>query len=130
MIRHLFVYGSLRAEAVPRALEPLMSTLTSIGSATTAGTLYDLGRYPGAMFGGGATIVGEVFELPADDAELLEKLDEYESFVPADPQGSLYLRVCVDVALADGRSLECWGYIYNRDVTGHKLIAGGDYLRR
>lgn len=82
-IRHLFVYGSLRSTAAPRAQKSLLGAL-----------------------------------------------DEYEGFLPDDPQGSLYLRVSVPVALAEGRSLECWAYAYNRDVTGLEPIGSGDYLKR
>ena len=129
-IRYLFVYGSLRSTAAPQAQKPLMSTLKLVGPATTTGKLYDLGRYPGAVFGGPATIVGEVFELPAEHTSVLATLDEYEGFLPNDPEGSLYLRVSVPVALTEGRSLECWSYAYNRDVTGRKPIESGDYVRR
>lgn len=91
--------------------------------------LYDLGEYPAAVFGGNTQIVGEVLELP-DDAGTLAALDEYEGFDPDDPQGSLYLRVRRLVRLSGGRSLSCWSYAYNGDVTGHAAIPGGDYLRR
>jgi gamma-glutamylcyclotransferase (GGCT)/AIG2-like uncharacterized protein YtfP len=86
-----------------------------------------LGRYPGAVFGGTEEIVGEVIELPEDE-RLLASLDEYEGFDPNDPEGSLYLRVRQQVRLVDGRSLDCWAYAYNRDLTGCESIPGGDYL--
>jgi gamma-glutamylcyclotransferase (GGCT)/AIG2-like uncharacterized protein YtfP len=130
---YLFVYGTLRSSAAPPALQfqlqNLLAPLARLGRATTAGVLYDLGEYPGAVFGGAAKIVGEVIQLPSDDS-VLAALDEYEGFDPHDPQGSLYLRVRREVTLADGRSLDCWAYAYNRDVTGHATIPGGDYLAR
>jgi gamma-glutamylcyclotransferase (GGCT)/AIG2-like uncharacterized protein YtfP len=126
---YLFVYGTLRSSVVPAPLQSLLGPLTRLGRATTSGVLYDLGRYPAAVFGGELEIVGEVLELPAD-AGILAALDEYEGFEPDDPQGSLYLRVRRQVTLSDGQSLDCWAYAFNGDVTGHAAIPGGDYLRR
>jgi gamma-glutamylcyclotransferase (GGCT)/AIG2-like uncharacterized protein YtfP len=126
---YLFVYGTLRSSAAPPTLRDLLAPLARIGRATTAGVLYDLGDYPGAVFGGAAEIVGEVIELPGDGS-VLPALDEYEGFDPDDREGSLYLRVRRQVTLVDGRSLDCWAYAYNRDLTGRPTIAGGDYLAR
>jgi len=124
---YLFVYGTLRSSAAPPALESLLAPLVRLGRATTAGVLYDLGEYPGAIFGGSEEIVGEVLQLPGDDS-VLAALDKYEGFDPNDLEGSLYLRVRRQVMLADGRPLVCWSYAYNRDVTGRETIPGGDYL--
>src|SRR5690349_21200895 len=121
---HLFVYGTLRSSQAPPKLRELLAPLVRLGRATTSGVLYDLGPYPGAIFGGDAQIVGEALELP-DDSRLLAALDEYEGFVPSDPKGSLYLRVRQTVTLADGRPLECWAYAYNGDLTGRPMIPGG-----
>lgn len=126
---HLFVYGTLRSSQAPPKLHELLAPLARLGTATTPGVLYDLGPYPGAVFGGDAQIVGEVLELP-DDSELLAILDDYEGFDANDLQGSLYLRVRRTVILADGRPLECWAYSYNGDLTGRPMIPGGDYTRR
>ncbi|HWB12827.1 MAG TPA: gamma-glutamylcyclotransferase family protein [Pirellulales bacterium] len=126
---YLFVYGTLRPPATPPELQALLAPLGGLGRATTAGVLYDLGKYPGAVFSGSGKIVGEVLELP-DSERLLAALDEYEGFDPDDLQGSLYLRVRRSVTLADGRSLDCWAYAYNRDVTGCATIPGGDYTAR
>lgn len=126
---HLFVYGTLRSSQAPPKLRELLSPLERQGRATTPGVLYDLGPYPGAVFGGDSEIVGEVLELP-DDSRVLAALDEYEGFDSGDRKGSLYLRVRQVVILADGRPLECWAYAYNGDLTAHAVIPSGDYLRR
>lgn len=126
---HLFVYGSLRSSQAPPKLRELLAPLVRLGRATTPGVLYDLGPYPGAVFGGNSEIIGEVLELP-DESRLLAALDEYEGFDADDPQGSLYLRVRRTVILADGRPLECWAYSYNGDFTGRPMISSGDYIRR
>ena len=127
MAEYLFVYGTLRSATAPPDLQNLLAPLPRLG--TTAGVLYDLGKYPGAVFGGTAEIVGEVIELPRDE-RLLAILDDYEGFDPDDPQGSLYLRVRQRVRVADARSLDCWAYAYNHDVRGRATIPGGDYLAR
>ncbi len=129
MTDYLFVYGTLRSSAGPPALRGLLAPLARLGQATTAGVLYDLGEYPGAVFCGTAEIVGEVLQLPVGDS-MLAALDEYEGFDPNNPEGSLYLRVRRPVRLSDGRPLDCWAYAYNREVTGRETIPGGDYLAR
>ena len=125
---YLFVYGTLRTSRVPVGLRGIIGSLVRLGRATTAGTLYDLGPYPAAVFEGDRQIVGEVLELP-DDPRVLAALDDYEGFRSDDVQVSLYLRVRRPATLADGRRLECWAYAYNGDVTGFPQIASGDYLR-
>jgi gamma-glutamylcyclotransferase (GGCT)/AIG2-like uncharacterized protein YtfP len=127
LAEYLFVYGTLRSSTAPPELQNLLAPLPRIGRATTAGVLYDLGKYPGAVFGGAAEIVGEVIELPQDE-RLLAALDDYEGFDPHDREGSLYLRAQQQVRLVDGRPLDCWAYAYNRDLTGRASIPGGDYL--
>ena len=121
MPQYLFAYGTLQPGWAPAAVRPDVDRLTLIGPATTAGTLYDLGDYPGAVFGTGGTIHGRVYELPDDPAVLL-RFDRYEG-VP-----DLYIRLDVRVKLADGRVLTCWAYHYNQDLTGHRPIPSGVYV--
>ena len=94
--------------------------MSIIGPGTTPGTLFDLGTYPGAVFGPTGTVHGTVFELPLDDA-VLAAFDAYEG-VP-----DLYVRLIVPVALTVGRELPCWAYQYNGDPAGRQLIPSGLY---
>lgn len=49
MPHHLFVYGTLRADAGGPAHARLMRGVRRVGRATIAGVLYDAGRYPAAV---------------------------------------------------------------------------------
>jgi gamma-glutamylcyclotransferase (GGCT)/AIG2-like uncharacterized protein YtfP len=109
---YLFAYGTL---------QPGLARLTLLGPGTASGTLYDLGDYPGAMFGTDGTVHGRVYELPADPA-VLARFDRYEG-VP-----DLYVRRAVPVILNGGRGLTCWAYHYNQDLTGHRRIPSGVYV--
>jgi gamma-glutamylcyclotransferase (GGCT)/AIG2-like uncharacterized protein YtfP len=126
---YLFVYGTLQPELAPPPLRSRLARLRRIGAGSVPGRLYDLGRYPGAVFDAAVnqSVSGEVFEL--SDASLLRKLDAYEGFDAADPGGSLYVREQRAVLLADGRRLTCWVYAYNRDPSDRPLIPHGDYRR-
>jgi gamma-glutamylcyclotransferase (GGCT)/AIG2-like uncharacterized protein YtfP len=91
--------------------------------------LYDLGPYPGLVPdpAAGDQVTGQVFRLP-EHGDVLTALDAYEGFDPADPAGSLYLRLPCDVTLADGATVSCWVYVYNRDPGAAALVPDGDYL--
>jgi gamma-glutamylcyclotransferase (GGCT)/AIG2-like uncharacterized protein YtfP len=83
-----------------------------------------LGEYPGAVFGGSGVVHGTVYGVPAAmETTVLAAFDAYEG-VP-----DLYVRLAVPVVLADGRTLTCWAYQYNRDLAGRAPIASGRYVR-
>ncbi|MBK8804980.1 MAG: gamma-glutamylcyclotransferase [Fibrobacteres bacterium] len=92
----LFVYGTLRS-GQPNA--PRLGGATFLGMGTTSGKLIHLGDYP-ALVPGDGTVIGELYELPL---AALTRIDELEGFDPADPEGSLFLRVERPVQL-DGHS--------------------------
>lgn len=121
---HLFLYGTLMTgEPGYRELE-LQGRLTLIARDRIAGTLYDLGDYPGAVPGGTGMIMGELF-LPRDDG-VLAMLDKYEVYDPASPAESEYMRVRVKTL---DRAVNAWTYAYNQDVNGAPVIASGCWLR-
>jgi gamma-glutamylcyclotransferase (GGCT)/AIG2-like uncharacterized protein YtfP len=127
---HLFVCGTLLPPRVPEEIAHVVARLRSVGAATISGRLYDLGDYPGGVPDANAreTICGHVFEL-SPDAAVLESLDEYEGYRPADSH-NLFVRERVTVTLEDGRALSCWMYIYNRDPGDVPLVPGGDYANQ
>lgn len=114
--RYLFSYGTLQPKLAPPEIAPTVRQFRRVGKGSVRGRLYDLGEYPGAVLSrGGSAVRGLVFELP-DDPEILARLDEYEGFDRAHPQGSLFIRRKCFVTLEDGRRLSCWIYTYNRPL--------------
>jgi gamma-glutamylcyclotransferase (GGCT)/AIG2-like uncharacterized protein YtfP len=127
---YLFVCGTLLPGRAPREIADVASRLRSIGAATVKGRLYDLGAYPGAILDASTPqeISGWVFALPLDPS-VLEALDDYENYNPHDPESCLFVRTRASVKLDDGRELECWMYVYNRDPGDAPLVPGGDYAK-
>ena len=131
MPEFLFAYGTLQEGLAPREVAPLVARMRRVGEGTVAGTLYDLGHYPGAVLDAGSAgkIVGTVFETPSD-AEWWRALDAYEEFEPELPEASQFIRVRCMVELAEGGTLECWMYMYNRSVRGAAVVESGAWKKR
>jgi gamma-glutamylcyclotransferase (GGCT)/AIG2-like uncharacterized protein YtfP len=88
-----------------------------------AGSLYDLGAYPGLVLGGAGRVRGEVYAIaPA----LLAVLDEIEEVYPQ--RSGEYLRREVPVLVA-GASLACQCYeLSPARVVGRRAIDSGDWM--
>lgn len=98
------------------------------GRGTIAAALFDLGIYPAAIpTNDGSVVWGEIYSM-LDAEVVLTALDEIEGYRPTEPESSLYLRVLVNVALDDGRTLAAWAYFYNAPLGRAERIASGDYL--
>lgn len=118
MIKHVFVYGTLRRGDVRwHHLEPFVLGGTSD---TVRGVVFDTGfDYPGAWFDSDGTIHGETFELRPDTIdEALAVLDDVEGVVDGD-----YTRVEVTT----GRGYRAWAYAYGADDE-FEPIPSGDWL--
>lgn len=129
--RYLFVYGTLLPGLAPPAITGVVDTLRVVGPANVPGRLYDLGEYPGCVLDAEceSLIHGVLLEL--SDLAVLERLDWYEGYAAHDESGeSLFVRTTCDAALADGRVVHAWVYVYGRDLGGARLIVGGRYDRR
>ena len=119
MIRHVFVYGTLRPGDVRwHVLEPFV--VDDGWNDTVAGQLFDTGfDYPAAMFNGAGTIHGHTFALlDASLGRALAVLDEVEGVVDGE-----YSRVAVRTA----RGVDAWAYACGSglDLTP---ITSGDWL--
>ena len=130
MPEYLFTYGTLQPGHAPAAIASAAAQLQHIGEGQVRGTLYDFGRYPGAVLDAGSErkIFGTVYELPSDPA-VLARLDDYEECIPDAPALSEYLRVMHPVELMSGETLTCWVYIYNRNVSTARIVESGRWLR-
>jgi len=119
MIRHLFVYGTLRPGDVRWCLlEPFVLDAGVLD--TVSGRLYDTGLdYPAAVFELPGTIHGHTFALLESSLDrALVVLDEVEDVV-----GGEYSRV----SLRTGLGVDAWAYAYGSglDLTP---IPSGDWL--
>ena len=122
--RHVFVYGSLRAGG-SNDIARFSPPPERVGDADIAGTLYDLGAYPGAVLGGEGRVHGEIYRI---DAELEPQLDRLEGIAPDD--SGEYAKREVLVRLGDAR-LRCLVYeIHPERIVGHGAIRSGDWFRR
>lgn len=123
MPKYLFAYGTLQPGLAPKEVAPLVEKLRFVGEGFVAGRLYDLGRYPGAVFDPRSErrIYGAIFEL-AEDEEILRKLDAYE--------GDEYVRFKQVVALIAGGVCTCWAYDYLGKPSEDRLIESGRWANR
>ncbi len=126
MSESVFIYGTLLPGVAPRQIADAAAQLRFVGQASVRGYLYDLGRYPGAVLDGSTEhrVHGAVFTLPQDPA-VLRALDAYEEFDAAAPELSQFVRVRAIAKLADGAEVDCWIYVYNRDLRAARRIENG-----
>lgn len=128
-VTHVFAYGTLRrgqANDITRLLPPP----AWLGVAEVAGTLYDLGAYPGVVLGGASRVRGEVYAI---SAELERRLDEIECLYPEQTDEYFKRVLAVPVSVAGGgvSVTDCICYEYNpRHLRGAPVIASGDWLLR
>jgi gamma-glutamylcyclotransferase (GGCT)/AIG2-like uncharacterized protein YtfP len=132
MTPHLFVYGTLRNDVHHPAHQLLDRYFTLLGKAFVQGKLYDCGEYPGAVpTAEQVAITGELYVLRNTDHfdEAMRTLDEYEGYLPAAPQRSLFRRALTTVQF-NNQHTPAWIYWYNGDVSNITWIKGGDYLHQ
>ncbi|MDP0491501.1 MAG: gamma-glutamylcyclotransferase family protein [Verrucomicrobiota bacterium JB023] len=122
-MKHLiFVYGALRPGA---SNAWRMADGKAIGSGSVEGVMVKVDWYPGVVLGGGARVVGEVYEV---DDELLARLDEFEGVGLADERNGEYQRVRVQVAMDNGDELETWIYEWQLGTDRYEVVMSGDWL--
>jgi gamma-glutamylcyclotransferase (GGCT)/AIG2-like uncharacterized protein YtfP len=123
---NLFVYGSLRTQSPHPFAVKLRSQARLLGRGSAPGILYDLGRYPAALFGTEhkRRVVGEIFELPRD-GRLLRELDYFEGTEePASPLS----RIEIEVLFDDGSSLRLETYSLSVPPPIRRVIESGDWI--
>ena len=96
--------------------------LRFVGPCVIAGDLFDLGEYPG-LRRGEHRVIGELYALLNPD--IIERLDDFEGFRPADVSSSLYLREQIE--LTDPGATTAWIYVYNRVPDACARIMNGDW---
>ena len=127
----LFLYGSLLTGTPDRRLNKrVRRLLRRARHAVIQARLYNLGRYPGVVASPAKAerVYGRV--IAVNSPHLLRRLDRYEDFIPGQPASSEFVRVLMPAQLLpSGKSVDCWVYIYNRDLRGKQRIISGDYVR-
>ncbi|WP_206174262.1 gamma-glutamylcyclotransferase family protein [Variovorax sp. RKNM96] len=122
MMPHVFVYGTLRRHG-RNDIARYRPTPVFVGEAGIAGTLYDLGAYPGIVLGGVGRVKGEIYRVEPEVEAALDLLEE----VAEDDSGE-YIKREVRVAIG-AQSLECLVYeIHPSRIAGHPVIGDGDWI--
>jgi gamma-glutamylcyclotransferase (GGCT)/AIG2-like uncharacterized protein YtfP len=129
MSEFLFAYGTLQPGLVPDEVADVVRELVRVGTGSVPGTLYDLGRFPGAVLELNSLrrIWGTIYRLPVG-SHVLHRLDEYEEYDSASPKDSQFIRKLCSVELTDGRKLECWIYEYNGRRDQVPIVESGAYI--
>jgi gamma-glutamylcyclotransferase (GGCT)/AIG2-like uncharacterized protein YtfP len=121
---YIALYGSLREGQKAYSQLGLEEALERVGECSIAGSLYDLGEYPGLKTNGERTVKAELYRIK--DPRVFAKLDDYERFNPRERSSSLYIRKIIRLADQDR---DAWVYVYNQDLSQKELIQSGDWVK-
>lgn len=125
---YLFVYGTLRKDYNLKLKNRVKDDLQYVGKAKIGASLYDIGKYPGAVKDHtGKEVIGDVF-LVNDPDSVFRILDKYEGFAEKKAAASEFIRKKGRVRLRDGKQLNAWIYWYNFDPANKTRIRYKDYL--
>lgn len=122
----LFVYGTLRRRSRHPMARQLAQKARYLGTATIAGRLYDLGRYPGLLepAAAGDRVHGDLYDL-GDDPATLPAMDAYEN--AESPLPAFFDRQRASIRLDDGDECAAWVYWFRGPVREEQRIASGCY---
>ncbi len=127
--QYLFCYGTLLRDTAPQSMAALCRRLPRLAVASVSGCLYDLGSYPGLVLAGDCdddhvgAVRGEIVAVQSASDWL--RLDSYEGVDHARPERSLYNRVRTTATTESGQEIECWIYVYNRELKHAAKIDSG-----
>ena len=126
--RHLFVYGTLMRKSRSPYAQLLRTRAQFVSEGWTPGRLYNLGRFPGALFADdcASKVYGELFLLRG--AALLAALDAYEGCGGQGTKPDLFYRSVIEVRLARGGRMRAWAYPFAGATSGRPLIASGRFV--
>ena len=127
MKEYLFVYGTLRKDYDLKLKNRVREDLQYVGQGKVGASMYDIGRYPGAVqSAAGDEVVGDVFLVTAPE-RVLGILDKYEG-IHTDGRPSEFVRKRNRVKLRSGKLVNAWVYWYNFDPSKKVRIKQKDYL--
>lgn len=125
-LMYVFVYGTLLT-TIPSSMSKFLRRRGQlVGKASVAGTLYDLGMYPGLRPGGEGRVKGELYRLiPETAAETMTMLDAYEGITGESEDE--YRKIEVAVQVDDGGVFRATTYEYTGATEGKSVVPRGDY---
>jgi gamma-glutamylcyclotransferase (GGCT)/AIG2-like uncharacterized protein YtfP len=124
---YLFVYGTLRKDYDLKLKGRVSDDMQYVGQGKVGASLYDIGRYPGAVRNAkGDEVIGDVF-LVTDPERVLKILDRYEG-IAADGRPSEFVRKRSRIRLRNGKEVTAWVYWYNADLSKKVKIKQKNYL--
>lgn len=117
---YLFVYGTLRKNYKLKLKDKVADSIKYFGQAKVSASLYDIGKYPGAIKEDNRNeVIGDVFVVN-DPKRVFKVLDEYE--------GDEFKRQKNRVRLRSGKSVNAWIYWYDQKPVGKRRIPYKNYL--
>ncbi len=124
----LIVYGTLRPPFDNQFALYLRNRGHCVGEGTFTGEVFDIGSYPGAIYGESSTnrVCGTVFDISIQKDTTLTYLDYYEGVGDDFDQPTEFIRAIVPVQF-NGQTTECWVYLYNLSNDDKPVIESGDY---
>lgn len=118
----LATYGTLRRAFGRQETLGVADALSFVAPCRFEGVLYDLDTFPGAVPGSG-TVRAELFRLRSVDVWTI--LDQYEGYVPAAEDQSLFVRRRTPLCTPAGRT--AWVYWYTGPTDGRPRVPDGDW---
>ena len=124
-----FVYGTLLPEQ-PNAYLWADVVVEQVAAVLPNGRLYDCGPFPMLIEMGKSPVRGVVIEIEPEMYEtVLERFDYLEGVDPKRPLAGAYRRVVRGVVTENGRLIEAWVYMGQKQfVVGLSIIESGDWL--
>lgn len=124
---YLFVYGTLMQGFTNPFAKKIRQNGTWLGKAFFKGELYDLGEYPGAVYGTQSLsrVYGEVWEV-RDFPKVIAALDRYEGIYDSNPE---YVRTQLPVTFENETTHLCWTYLFCHSTELFIFISHGDYRK-
>ncbi|MEQ1552987.1 MAG: gamma-glutamylcyclotransferase family protein [Ferruginibacter sp.] len=131
IIKHLFVYGSLRSGFKNPAYDYLTKYFSYFGEGFVNGKFYEKDNYPVAIASNNqSVIIGEIYSLNNTDefSWAFEQLDDYEGLHVEVGETAMYKREIVDVN-CNGEMLQTWVYWYNGSLDNCPKIETNDLVQ-
>lgn len=128
--QYLFVYGTLKSDAINVYAKQFHAQAQLIGTARWQGVLYLVTNYPAAVASSNPQdrVMGELWKLN-DPEPVLQALDEYEECAPTSPVPHEYKRLIQPIEI-NGQVIQAWIYVYLPSITKLVKIDSGLFINQ